>query len=182
MWHIFALCNIIGQSIPDLPQLHVYQHLAHKEALFFNSCHQVDRHPFNRPPRLVSTSLCPSYTRGLSCWIKRDTAKNKPFPSTGEQKTAESCNKRKEMPQTKGNTKKTKYQGSFQYKSSLYPIGLTKGHALFHVQNQNICFYCKVCKKTVSCSKQGICDVKVHTRTNMHQETTKRMKSQSTLF
>ena len=42
-------------------------------------------------------------------------AKNKPFLSTGEWQKTESCQvKRKEMLQTKGNTNKTKYQGSFQ--------------------------------------------------------------------
>ena len=37
------------------------------------------------------------------------------------QEKKESSRKRKEMPQTKGNTKKSNYQGSFQYKSSFDP-------------------------------------------------------------
>lgn len=42
--------------------------------------------------------------------------------------------------------------------------------------------YCKVCKREVSCAKQGVRDVKVHMETNMHQKNAKAMKNQSTLF
>ena len=34
----------------------------------------------------------------------------------------------------------------------------------------------------MSCSKQGVRDVKVHMETNMHQNNAKAMKNQSTLF
>ena len=43
-------------------------------------------------------------------------------------------------------------------------------------------FYCNVCKRTVSCGKQGIRDVKIHNATNMHQDNAKGMRNQSTLF
>lgn len=38
-----------------------------------------------------------------------------------------------------------------------------------------------MCKRTVSCRKQGICDDKVHIGKNMHQDNKKGMKNQSTL-
>ena len=67
-------------------------------------------------------------------------------------------------------------------KPALIPLGLTNGRVLYCVSSQNTSFYCTVCKRTMSCSKQGVDDVKVHMETNIHQNNAKGMKNQSTLF
>ena len=86
------------------------------------------------------------------------------------------------MPQTKGNAKKTKDQGPFQYKSSFDLCWTDQWPCIIPCPESKHSFYCKVCKRTVSCSKQGIRDVKVHITTIMHQDNAKGMKNQSTLF
>ena len=90
---------------------------------------------------------------------------------------------RKEIPVTRSNVQnKTKYQGSFQYKASFDPSWTDQWPCIVSCLESKHNFYCTVCKRTVSCSKQGVRDVKVHMETNMHQNNAKGMKNQSTLF
>ena len=87
------------------------------------------------------------------------------------------------IPVTKSNVrKKTKYRGSFQYKTTFHPSWTDKWPCIVSCLESKHSFYCTVCKRTVSCGKQGVRDVKVHMETNMHQNNAKGMKNQSTLF
>lgn len=43
-------------------------------------------------------------------------------------------------------------------------------------------FHCTVCKRTVSCAKQGVCDVKIHLESQLQIQNAKNMKTQTTLF
>ena len=220
MWHIFALCNVIGCSITsvypcvsgsliDRSYMHISIQPVKKRCsstaviMSTNTLSADLRGWFPNhfvpliPEDLVAKSS-KTYARatadGKPSNIKKETsrsatretegitAKNKPFPGTEEQQKEESCKKRKEKPQTKGNAKKTKYQGSFQYKASFDPHWTDQWPCIVSCPESKHCFYCKVCKRTVSCSKQGIRDVKVHIGTNMHQDNAKGMKNQSTLF
>ena len=105
--------------------------------------------------------------------------KKKSVPSPANVRKENSNNMRKEIPVTKSNVqKKTKYQGSFHYKTSFDPSWTDQWPCLESKHS----FYCTVCKRTVFCSKQGVRDVKVHMETNMHQNNAKGMKNQSSLF
>lgn len=115
--------------------------------------------------------------------ILSHTLEKKVCPSPGNVRKENSSNKRKEIPVTKSNVqKKTKYQGSFQYKTSFDPSWTDQWLCIVSCLESKHSFYCTVFKRTVSCSKQGVRDVKVHMKTNMHQNNTKGMKNQSTLF
>lgn len=107
---------------------------------------------------------------------------SKQTSSAGHGHKARTSEKRKETPVTQGNTKKTKYQGSFQYKTSFDPLWTDQWPCIVSCPESKHSFHCKVCKRTVSCAKQGVRDVKIHIETNMHQNNAKGMKNQSTLF
>ena len=109
--------------------------------------------------------------------------KKKSVPSPANVRKENSSNKRKEIPVTKSNVqKKTKYQGSFQYKTSFNPSWTDQWPCIVSCLESKHSFYCTVCKRTVSCSKQGVRDVKVQMETNIHQNNAKGMKNQSPLF
>lgn len=220
MWHIFALCNVIGCSITsvypcvsgslidrsymNISIQPVRKRCSSTAVIMWTNTNVTDLRGWfpNHfvpliPDDLVAKSsktyaqmtadgkppnIKKEASRSTTRETERMSAKNQCTPSTGKGQKSESSRKRKEMPQTKGNAKKTKYQGSFQYKSSFDPRWTDQWPCIVPCPESKHSFYCKVCKRTVSCSKQGIRDVKVHITTIMHQDNAKGMKNQSTLF
>lgn len=120
-------------------------------------------------------SLC-SATRETESII----AENQPIPSTGKNRKQNRVKREKKCCRWKH--KKTEHKGSFQYKTSFDRHWTDQWPCIISCPESKHCFYCKVCKWTVSCRKQGIHHVKVHIETHMHQDNAKGIKNQSTLF
>ena len=223
MWHIFALCNVIGCSIKSAYPCVIGSLI---DRSYMNICIQ----PVNKrcsstavvmwtntiltdlrgwfpnhfvpliPETLVvllgksartyaqvasdakKKETSPS-TKRTATDSKSHTREKESVPSPANVRKENSSKKRKKIPVTKSNVqKKTKYQGSFQYKTSFDPCWTDQWPCIVSCLASKHSFYCTVCKRTVSCSKQGVRDAKVHMETNMHQNNAKGMKNQSTLF
>lgn len=215
MWHIFALCNVIGCSITSVyPCVNgslidrsymsigiqpVKKRCSSTAVIMWTNTNVTDLRGWFpnyfvplMPEDLVTNSR-KTYTQATTQGkqdIKNEaspsestaTKGKQSIPSPGREQEANTGKRRKETPKTKGKAKKTKYQGSFQYKTSFDPLWTDQWPCIVPCPESKHHFYCKVCKRTVSCSKQGIHDVKVHLETNMHQNNAKGLKNQSTLF
>ena len=225
MWHIFALCNVIGCSIKsvypcvigsliDRSYMNICIQPVNKRCsstaviMWTNTILTDLRGWFPNPNHFVplipealvvlpgksartyaqvasdakKKETSPS-TKRTAADSKSHTREKKSVPSPANVRKENSSNKRKEIPVTKSNVqKKTKYEGSFQYKTSFDPSWTDQWPCIVSCLESKHSFYCTVCKRTVSCSKQGVRDVKVHMETNMHQNNAKGMKNQSNLF
>ncbi len=80
---------------------------------------------------------------------------------------------------SKGN--KLKYSGSFKYRVSFKEQWTTE-YPVKAVLNDKFKFHCLPCRKNISCSHQGVGDVKSHCKRPSHKENEKSMKRQKTLF
>ena len=221
MWHIFALCNVIGCSIKS-----VYPCVTGSliDRCYMNICIQPVNKRCSSTAVVMWTNTILTDLRGwfpnhfvplipealvvllgksarTYAQVASDAKKKETSPSTKRTATdskshtrqkksvasparkENSSSKRKDIPVTKSNVrKKTKYRGSFQYKTTFHPSWTDKWPCIVSCLESKHSFYCTVRKRTVSCSKQGVRDVKVHMETNMHQNNAKGMKNQSTLF
>ena len=82
---------------------------------------------------------------------------------------------------SKGNKLVTKYTGSFKYRVSFKEQWTTE-YPIKAVLNDKFKFHCLPCGKNISCSHQGLGDVKIHCKGPSHKENEISMKMQKTLF
>lgn len=78
--------------------------------------------------------------------------------------------------------KKSKYTGSFLYKSSFSSTWTQQWPCIIAVPGMPSKFRCTACNRDLSCAKQGIKDVKDHLNTKAHQTHAKELQKQPTLF
>lgn len=188
MWHIFALANVIG-----CPIVSVYPSV---------SGSLVDRNYMNVrivPEKFLGQSSDVAYlmwthmqNTNLHSFVPNHFVPLLPVNTTKSEKS--SCSSLKlsgtdasqkrnaSMEQSTTNTKKTRYQGSFMYNSQFSPSWTQQWPCIIASSKSKSHFCCTVCQRTLSCAKQGVRDVKVHTATALHQNNSKMMKTQKTLL
>ncbi len=192
MWHIFALANVTGCPImsvypmvdgslvnrdymnvhivpenvvqPDVAYL-MWSHIQDANLHGFTPNHFVPLMPVNRDnvPNTttsgqLSSSSLPPQAKGSS--QKRNSSSD----------------------QSNNSSKKTRYQGSYAYSSHFSSLWTQEWPCIIASSKSKTYFHCTVCQRTVSCAKQGVRDVKVHMATALHQNNSKMMKTQKTLF
>lgn len=197
IWHLFALSNVTGciiQSVyPDVkgslidrnyinitirpekvkqPDI-VYIMWSHTQ----NSC-LIGWSPNHFVPLMPSTmpaqSASPVLPQSVSTPPQPSSTNVKPFHKPV---TLSSPTSPQKLP-----TSKSKFQGSYQYKSHFSNTWTKQWPFIIESINTSTCFTCSICQRTLSCAKQGIKDVKQHIATNLHQKNVKQAKSQKTIF
>ena len=186
MWHIFALSNILGFPIQT-----VYPDV--RGSL-------VDRNYVNvriTPSHMQHPSVAYvmwTHTRNVNLhgWTPNHFVPLLPVPSVGAAQpsapTQSSVPKEsKKRPQSPPRVppspfKKSKYTGSFLYKSSFSSTWTQQWPCIIAVPGMPSKFRCTACNRDLSCAKQGIKDVKDHLNTKAHQTHAKELQKQPTLF
>ena len=77
--------------------------------------------------------------------------------------------------------KRRKYEGSANYFTSYQPSWEKQYGFVSRSTTSSAHFYCKVCRKDVSISHQGVLDIKRHSEGKMHKKNATSMRSQSQL-
>ena len=77
--------------------------------------------------------------------------------------------------------RKLKYSGAYKYKSSFSKDWTKTWSFITAVPGDQHSFQCTLCSKTLSCSHQGVSDVKTHIAGKTHQRIGSQMSKQSQL-
>lgn len=91
----------------------------------------------------------------------------------------ESCDSEDESQPTQ--SKKAKFSGAYKYKTKFKKEWSKTWKFIGPVPGDPYSFRCTVCSKNLSCSHQGIADVKIHISGKNHQKFVKGTQSQTQL-
>ena len=75
-------------------------------------------------------------------------------------------------------SKKTKYTGSFKYKTKFSKEWTKEWPFVSAVPHKPNMFRCNICQKNLSCGHQGSKDIKEHVATQAHRNLAKQLKNQ----
>ncbi|XP_015751340.1 PREDICTED: uncharacterized protein LOC107331282 [Acropora digitifera] len=172
MWHTLALSNILGFAIktlyPDVRGCLVDQNYVNVRIT-----HSHMQHP-------SVAYVMRTHTRNIDLhgWTANHFVPLLPVPLVGaaqplaptQSSVPKESKKRPQCPPRVPPSpfKKSKYTGSFLYKSSFSSTWTQQWPCIIAVPGMSSKFRCTACNRDLSCAKQGIKDVKDHLNTKAH--------------